>query len=183
MVYHNGALPGGGSFNRSVCVDYLYYNPDGTIQPIIQTTAGVSVPPRNDDLPVGFAAQAMAGQWRDHCAVESALGWSARLQCRRPCGLCRGQFQCGRAGQVCVAGISGNLGHDQFQSSGARHADDLFLAGGRNSRDEHEPWCGRLVRHGPYLAHRYGFIENGGSSVADSAVVRRGLGRCPTAAR
>jgi hypothetical protein len=31
---------------RSVCIEYLYYNPDGTIQPIKQTVEGVSVPPK-----------------------------------------------------------------------------------------------------------------------------------------
>ena len=34
FFYHNGALPGGGSHRRSVCMDLLAYNPDGTIQPI-----------------------------------------------------------------------------------------------------------------------------------------------------
>jgi beta-xylosidase len=42
FIYHDGALPGGGSFRRSVCIDYLYYNPDGTIKPIVQTDEGVS---------------------------------------------------------------------------------------------------------------------------------------------
>lgn len=41
FFYHNGALPTGGSYRRSICVDYMYYNPDGTIQKIIQTTEGV----------------------------------------------------------------------------------------------------------------------------------------------
>lgn len=41
FFYHNGALPTGGSYRRSICVDYMYYNPDGTIQKIIQTTKGV----------------------------------------------------------------------------------------------------------------------------------------------
>lgn len=41
FVYHNGAAPGGGSFRRSVCVDRLEYNADGTIKPIVQTVAGV----------------------------------------------------------------------------------------------------------------------------------------------
>lgn len=46
FIYHNGGLQrGGSSFHRSVCVDYLYYNPDGTMQRVIQTTEGVSVPP------------------------------------------------------------------------------------------------------------------------------------------
>lgn len=46
--YHNGGrqVPAAGSsFRRSVCVDYLYHNPDGTIKRIAQTTEGVSVPP------------------------------------------------------------------------------------------------------------------------------------------
>jgi arabinoxylan arabinofuranohydrolase len=51
MFYHNGAvkkpIDGGGSFRRSVCVDYMYYNPDGTIKPVVQTKEGVTVPPAN----------------------------------------------------------------------------------------------------------------------------------------
>ena len=39
--YHNGALPTGGSYRRSICIDYMHYNADGTIQKIIQTTKGV----------------------------------------------------------------------------------------------------------------------------------------------
>ncbi|GAB3823238.1 glycoside hydrolase family 43 protein [Hymenobacter jeollabukensis] len=42
FFYHNGALPTGGSYRRSICVDILRYNPDGTIQPIVQTTQGVA---------------------------------------------------------------------------------------------------------------------------------------------
>jgi Concanavalin A-like lectin/glucanases superfamily/Glycosyl hydrolases family 43 len=37
IVYHNGMLPGGGEFRRSVCIDRLRFNDDGTIQPVIQT--------------------------------------------------------------------------------------------------------------------------------------------------
>lgn len=48
FIYHNGALPNGGSFRRSVCVDYLYYNEDGTIKPIVQTDR--SVDPVGDGL-------------------------------------------------------------------------------------------------------------------------------------
>ena len=42
FFYHNGSLPTGGSYRRSVCVDYMYYNEDGTIQKIVQTTKGVT---------------------------------------------------------------------------------------------------------------------------------------------
>lgn len=41
FMYHNGSLPTGGSYRRSICIDYMYYNPDGTIQKIIQTKEGV----------------------------------------------------------------------------------------------------------------------------------------------
>jgi beta-xylosidase len=41
FIYHNGALPGGGSHRRSVCMDYLYYNPDGTMKRIVMTSEGV----------------------------------------------------------------------------------------------------------------------------------------------
>ena len=41
FFYHNGALPTDGSYRRSICVDYMYYNPGGTIQKIIQTKQGV----------------------------------------------------------------------------------------------------------------------------------------------
>jgi len=42
FFYHNGSLPTGGSYRRSICVDYMYYNPDGSIKKIEQTTKGVS---------------------------------------------------------------------------------------------------------------------------------------------
>jgi beta-xylosidase len=42
FIYHNGALvPDAGSFHRSVCIDYLYYNPDSTMKRVIMTSEGV----------------------------------------------------------------------------------------------------------------------------------------------
>ena len=42
FIYHNGGIsPNGGSFRRSVCIDYLYYKADGTIKKIIMTSEGV----------------------------------------------------------------------------------------------------------------------------------------------
>jgi beta-xylosidase len=41
FFYHNGSLPTGGSYRRSICIDYMYYNPDGTIQEIVQTIKSV----------------------------------------------------------------------------------------------------------------------------------------------
>ncbi|CAM3734597.1 glycoside hydrolase family 43 protein [Mucilaginibacter galii] len=42
FIYHNGALtPDAGSYHRSVCIDDLYYNADGTIKRVIMTSEGV----------------------------------------------------------------------------------------------------------------------------------------------
>lgn len=42
FIYHNGGMDvNGGSFRRSVCIDYLYYNPDGTMKRVQMTTEGV----------------------------------------------------------------------------------------------------------------------------------------------
>lgn len=43
FIYHNGAIqPNGGSYRRSVCIDYLDYNPDGTIKRVVMTSEGVA---------------------------------------------------------------------------------------------------------------------------------------------
>ncbi|WNH12611.1 family 43 glycosylhydrolase [Thalassobellus suaedae] len=43
FIYHNGGIQtDGGSFSRSICIDKLEYNDDGTIKPIVMTTKGVS---------------------------------------------------------------------------------------------------------------------------------------------
>lgn len=43
FIYHNGSIPTqGGSFRRSVCIDYLNYNSDGTMKRVIMTTEGIS---------------------------------------------------------------------------------------------------------------------------------------------
>jgi beta-xylosidase len=43
FIYHNGAIqPNGGSFRRSVCVDRLFYNKDGTMKRVIMTTEGIT---------------------------------------------------------------------------------------------------------------------------------------------
>jgi arabinoxylan arabinofuranohydrolase len=40
FFYHNGALPGGGGYTRSVSVERFVYNSDGTIPTLKMTTAG-----------------------------------------------------------------------------------------------------------------------------------------------
>ncbi|MBN2035199.1 MAG: family 43 glycosylhydrolase [Chitinispirillaceae bacterium] len=50
LVYHNGMLPRGGGYKRSVCVDSLVYNTDGTIRMVVATTAGVRAAPPAENL-------------------------------------------------------------------------------------------------------------------------------------
>ncbi|HUC83119.1 MAG TPA: glycoside hydrolase family 43 protein [Flavisolibacter sp.] len=43
FIYHNGALvPDAGSYHRSVCIDYLHYNKDGTMKRVVMTSEGVN---------------------------------------------------------------------------------------------------------------------------------------------
>jgi beta-xylosidase len=42
FFYHNGALKNGGSHRRSVCVERLFYNNDGTIKRIVMTSEGIT---------------------------------------------------------------------------------------------------------------------------------------------
>lgn len=41
LFYHNGALPGGGGFTRSVCVDEMQFNADGSVKRVTPT-AGIA---------------------------------------------------------------------------------------------------------------------------------------------
>jgi beta-xylosidase len=41
FFYHNGALKGGGSHRRCVCVDYLHYEVDGRLKRVVMSSEGV----------------------------------------------------------------------------------------------------------------------------------------------
>lgn len=41
VIYHNGALPDGCGFRRSLCIDRIHYNADGTMKRMVMTTEGV----------------------------------------------------------------------------------------------------------------------------------------------
>ncbi|MEH7376655.1 family 43 glycosylhydrolase [Neobacillus drentensis] len=41
IIYHTAALPTGSSYRRSVSIDRLYYNPDGTIKKVVPTSTGL----------------------------------------------------------------------------------------------------------------------------------------------
>ncbi|MGC4031495.1 MAG: glycoside hydrolase family 43 protein [Tepidisphaeraceae bacterium] len=52
FIYHNGATQDpriGGSYRRSVCIDYLYYNADGTMKRVLQTSEGLDLPPEKSN--------------------------------------------------------------------------------------------------------------------------------------
>lgn len=49
FVYHTGDAPGGHTYHRSVSVENLYYNEDGTIKPIVRTKTG---PKMVDNSPI-----------------------------------------------------------------------------------------------------------------------------------
>lgn len=44
LAYHNADLPGGGNYRRSVALDRVFFNPDGTIKPIVRTAQPTKTP-------------------------------------------------------------------------------------------------------------------------------------------
>ena len=78
FFYHNGALPGGGGFTRSVAVERFSYNADGTIPTISMTTAG---PPAVDVLNPYVRQEAETIAWGSGIETEPAgeggmnVGW------------------------------------------------------------------------------------------------------------
>ncbi|MCF6411538.1 immunoglobulin-like domain-containing protein [Pseudalkalibacillus salsuginis] len=45
LIYHNAALPTGGEYRRSVAIEELIYNPDGSIQKVVPTASGIHYSP------------------------------------------------------------------------------------------------------------------------------------------
>ena len=60
--YHVGNYNGCSGNRRNVCVEYLYYNPDGTIQPLTYPGAGV--------MPVGTALPEIPMEAEDYTAMS-----------------------------------------------------------------------------------------------------------------
>jgi hypothetical protein len=91
LFYHNAALPGGDGFKRSVCVDELKFNPDGSV-PMVQPTregTGAGRHPRSlqargsRDHRLVFRRQNRAQQrWRPECARHPRRGLCPGAQCR-----------------------------------------------------------------------------------------------------
>lgn len=74
LFYHNGALPGGGGFKRSVCIEPFHFNPDGSIPLIQPTKEGVleSAAPLNPF--VRSEAETMAWEEGVETAQDSLVG-------------------------------------------------------------------------------------------------------------
>jgi arabinoxylan arabinofuranohydrolase len=69
FFYHNGALPGGGGYTRSVAVERFSYNSDGTIPTITMTTAGA---PQNGTLNPYVRQEAETIAWSSGVETEPA---------------------------------------------------------------------------------------------------------------
>lgn len=67
IFYHNGALPGGGGFKRSVAVEKFAYGADGTIPKIAMTTAG---PPGINNLNPYVTTEAETIAWESGVETE-----------------------------------------------------------------------------------------------------------------
>ncbi|THV30313.1 family 43 glycosylhydrolase [Glycomyces paridis] len=78
FFYHNGALPGGGGFTRSVAVEKFTYNADGTFPTINMTDAG---PPQVDLLDPYARQEAETMAWGNGVETEPSgaggmnVGW------------------------------------------------------------------------------------------------------------
>lgn len=69
FFYHNGALPGGGGFTRSVAVEQFTYGGDGSIPQMNMTTAG---PPQIEPLDPYVTQQAETSAWASGVETERA---------------------------------------------------------------------------------------------------------------
>ncbi|MBO3743224.1 family 43 glycosylhydrolase [Actinoplanes flavus] len=69
FFYHNGALPGGGGYTRSVAVERFSYNADGSIPTITMTTAGA---PQNGTLNPYVRQEAETIAWSSGVETEPA---------------------------------------------------------------------------------------------------------------
>jgi beta-xylosidase len=73
MVYHTADAPGGGNFRRSVAVDKLTFNADGTMQKVIQTK-GTTTPPTSSNLALSATATtSFVSSWESLAAVNDGF--------------------------------------------------------------------------------------------------------------
>jgi hypothetical protein len=75
MVYHNANAPGGGNFRRSVTLDKLYWNADGTMQKVVQTTGGggTQPPPGTNLATSATASTSYVSAWETLGAIKDGF--------------------------------------------------------------------------------------------------------------
>jgi hypothetical protein len=74
MVYHTADAPGGGNFRRSVAVDRLFFNTDGTMQKVVQTRGGGGGPPSGTNHGLtGAASTSFVSSWESLAAVNDGF--------------------------------------------------------------------------------------------------------------
>lgn len=69
MVYHTADAPGGGDFRRSVAIDDLHFNPDGTMQKVVQTSGGE--PPAGNLAPQATVSCSYTSPWESCTAITN----------------------------------------------------------------------------------------------------------------
>jgi arabinoxylan arabinofuranohydrolase len=74
LFYHNGALKGGGGFTRSVCVDELHFNTDGTIKRVIPTATAIDKAVKNVNPYNRIEAETIAWESGVETAVSGSNG-------------------------------------------------------------------------------------------------------------
>lgn len=73
MVYHTADAPGGGNFRRSVAVDPLFFNPDGTMQKVIQTRGGGGPPSGTNHARTATASTSFVSSWESLAAINDGF--------------------------------------------------------------------------------------------------------------
>ncbi|SDS58085.1 family 43 glycosylhydrolase [Actinoplanes derwentensis] len=72
LVYHTADAPAGGNFRRSVAVDKLYFNADGTIQQVIPTTGGGTGGGSGTNIaPNATASTSYVSSWESLAAINN----------------------------------------------------------------------------------------------------------------
>ena len=156
FFYHNGALPGGGGFTRSVAVEELLYNADGGIPQLSMTTEGPqqiqSVDPyvRNEaetmaasqgaraemcsegGINLGFIGNGDFVKVKGVDFRSGALSFSARVASATEGGLLELHLDSGDGPMIGVCAVSSSGGWQSWRTvscpvSGAIGLHDIFL--------------------------------------------------------
>jgi hypothetical protein len=75
MVYHTADAPGGGNFRRSVAIDQLFFNDDGTMQKVVQTPIPVEPDPEPTDNAAlsGAPSASYTSPWETVTAINDGF--------------------------------------------------------------------------------------------------------------